>query len=197
MAEKETKFDETIATLIGRIESAIYLIAALFLIVMALASFFVVAGDLFQFTAGDAGIDVIYNALNDLLVVLIVVIANSVQNAMVGGDQSLAGGLISALTLLLTNRALTYLLDRFPAFRTELIGDPVVLVSDGCALERPMKQQCIECEELMAALREHGVADLEDVRLAVLEVDGEISVVPKQGGTVHRTRRRFRGLRSS
>jgi uncharacterized membrane protein (DUF373 family) len=73
MADKGTDYDQTIAAVIGRIESAIYLIAALFLIVMAIASFFIVAGDLFQFTAGGEGIDIIYNALNDLLVVLIVV----------------------------------------------------------------------------------------------------------------------------
>jgi uncharacterized membrane protein (DUF373 family) len=73
MAEKDSRYSETIATIIGRIESAIYLIAALFLIIMAIASFFVVAGDLFQFTTGGEGIDIIYLALNDLLVVLIVV----------------------------------------------------------------------------------------------------------------------------
>jgi uncharacterized membrane protein YcaP (DUF421 family) len=129
--------------------------------------------------------------------VLIVVIANAVQNALVGGDNSLVGGLISAFTLLLTNRVLTFFLDTFPAFRKGLIGEPVVLVMDGRERERLMRREGIDREELMAALREHGVADLEDVKLAVLEVDGEISVVPKQGTTVHRMRRRFRGLRSS
>jgi uncharacterized membrane protein (DUF373 family) len=73
MTEKDSKYDETIATIIGRIESAIYLIAALFLIIMAIAAFIVVADDLFQFMASGERIDVIYNALNDLLVVLIVV----------------------------------------------------------------------------------------------------------------------------
>ena len=73
MTDKDARYNETIATIIGRIESAIYLIAALFLIVMAIAAFLVVAGDLFQFTAGGGQIDIIYNSLNDLLVVLIIV----------------------------------------------------------------------------------------------------------------------------
>jgi uncharacterized membrane protein (DUF373 family) len=73
MTQKAAKYDETIVTIIGRIESAIYLIAALFLIIMAIAAFVVVADDLFHFMSGGEKIDVIYNALNDLLVVLIVV----------------------------------------------------------------------------------------------------------------------------
>jgi Phosphate-starvation-inducible E. len=73
MTDKGTGYDETIAAVIGRAEEAIYLVTALFLIIMAIASFFVVAGDLFQFTGGDEGMGVIYAALNDLLVVLIVV----------------------------------------------------------------------------------------------------------------------------
>jgi uncharacterized membrane protein YcaP (DUF421 family) len=128
--------------------------------------------------------------------VLVVVLANAVQNALVGGDNSLAGGLVSAMTLLAMNRGLSLLLDRFPSLRFRTIGEPVVLVSDGSARWQQMRREGIDRTELMAALREHGVASLDEVRLAVLEVDGEISVVPREGGTVHRTRRRFRGLRS-
>ena len=73
MTDRDPGYNETIAMIIGRIESAIYLIAALFLIIMAIAAFVVVAGDLFQFTASGEKIDIIYSALNDLLVVLIVV----------------------------------------------------------------------------------------------------------------------------
>ena len=61
-----------------------------------------------------------------------------------------------------------------------------------------MRGAGVDREELLAALREHGVARVEDVHLAVLEVDGEISVIPKGGGGapgVHPLRRRFRGLR--
>lgn len=73
MAGRGLDYDQTIATVIGRIESAIYLVAALFLIVMAIAAFFVVGGDLFRFVAGGDRVDIIYRALNDLLIVLIIV----------------------------------------------------------------------------------------------------------------------------
>jgi uncharacterized membrane protein YcaP (DUF421 family) len=127
--------------------------------------------------------------------VLVVVIANAVQNALVGGDNSLVGGLVSALTLLLMNRGVSQLIARFPSLERRVVGEPVVLIADGKTRRESMHRQGIERDELMAALREHGVATLDDVRLAVLEVDGSISVVPKEG-TVHRTRRRFRGLRA-
>ena len=73
MVEGPDDYSKTLTGLISRVESAIYLIAALFLIIMAIAAFFVVAGDLFQMVSGNRGIDAIYAALNDLLVVLIVV----------------------------------------------------------------------------------------------------------------------------
>ncbi len=124
--------------------------------------------------------------------VLVVVVANAVQNALVGGDTTLVGGLVSAATLLAVNRLLTWLLDRFPSLEKEIVGEPVVLVTDGEARPDAMKREGVTRDELMAALREHGVAELGDVRLAVLEVDGTVSVVPNEA-RVHRTRRRFRG----
>lgn len=124
--------------------------------------------------------------------VLIVVLANSVQNALVGGDNTLAGGLASAITLLLLNVAVTRLLDRFPGLEKKLVGEPIVLVTEGRTHADAMHREGVTRDELMAALREHGVAGLDDVRLAVLEVDGTISIVPKNA-QVHRTRRRFRG----
>src|SRR5581483_36992 len=57
--------------------------------------------------------------------VLIVVIANAVQNALVGGDDTLVGGLVSALTLLIANRLLTEAVDRFPALQRHVVGEPV------------------------------------------------------------------------
>lgn len=128
--------------------------------------------------------------------VLIVVIANAVQNALVGGDSTLVGGLISALTLLIVNRITTWLLDRFPSLAHQLIGEPVVLISDGQPRWERMRKEGVTREELMAGVREHGVASLDDIRLAVLEVDGSISVVPRDA-RVHRTRHQVRGLKKT
>jgi uncharacterized membrane protein YcaP (DUF421 family) len=134
--------------------------------------------------------------LNAYDFVLIVVIANAVQNALVGGDNTLVGGLVSALTLLLMNLLFTALLDRYPWLEKRVIGEPAVLVSDGHPRSDCMRREGVTRDELMAALREHGVTDLRDVRLAVLEIDGEISVVPREA-TVLRSRRRFRRVKTS
>jgi len=126
--------------------------------------------------------------------VLVVVLANSVQNAMVGDDTTLAGGLVAALTLLVLNRLLTFLLTRFPSLEHHLVGDPVLLVNNGHLLVDQLRREGVTREQVMAALREHGIDDLKDARMCVLEVDGTISVVP-QNATVHRTRHHIRGLR--
>lgn len=126
--------------------------------------------------------------------VLIVVLANSVQNAMVGDDTTLGGGLVAAVTLLALNRLFTLALIRFPSLEQRVVGEPLLIVADGRALPDRLKQEGVSREQLMAALREHGMERVEDARMCVLEVDGTISVVPKDA-TVHRTRHHFRALR--
>lgn len=126
--------------------------------------------------------------------VLIVVLANSVQNAMVGPDTTLVGGLVASLTLLSMNRLFTFLLVRYPGLEQRMVGEPILIVRDGQILWNQMRKAGLTRELLMAAMREHGVGRLEDVTMAVLEVDGTISVVPREA-TVHRTRHHFRALR--
>jgi len=126
--------------------------------------------------------------------VLIIVLANSVQNAMVGNDVTLDGGLVSATTLLILNRVLTYTLARSRGWERFMVGQPVLILSDGKLLEQPMKREGLTREEVLAALREHGLDKLEQARLCILEVDGTISVVPWESG-VFRTRKHYRALR--
>lgn len=126
--------------------------------------------------------------------ILIVVIANAVQNAMVGQDTTLVGGLVAGLTLLLLNRAFTWLILRRPAVRHWLIGEPVLIIRDGHLLQGPLQREGITRDEVLAAMREHGVDQLASVQMAVLEEDGTISIVPKESA-VRRTRRRLRGIR--
>ena len=131
--------------------------------------------------------------VHDLLLVL--VIANAVQNALVGGDDTLVGGLVSAATLLVVNRAITEAVERFPWLDRRMSGEPVILVSEALPRWKVMQREGVTRDELFAALRQHGIGELDGVRLAVLEVDGTISVVPKEA-TVHRVRHRVRGLRT-
>jgi uncharacterized membrane protein YcaP (DUF421 family) len=128
--------------------------------------------------------------------VLIVVISNSVQNAMVGSDTSLVGGLVSAFILLVLNRLLTWLMVKNPHLAALIEGDPVLIVRDGQLLEQPMRQSGVTRDNVLAAMREHGIDNLDDVQMAVLEPDGIISIVPSQS-KVHHSQRHFRGLRVS
>jgi uncharacterized membrane protein YcaP (DUF421 family) len=126
----------------------------------------------------------------DLVVVL--VIANAVQNAMVGFDTSLTSGLVAAFTLLAVNWAVARLGLRWARFGRGLLGTPTVLISHGEFVLPNLRREGIHPDEVLMALRGHGVAKPDDVDLAVLEVDGTISVVPMNDGA-QRTKRRIRG----
>jgi uncharacterized membrane protein YcaP (DUF421 family) len=123
--------------------------------------------------------------------VALLVISNAVQNAMVGGDVSLNGGLVAAATLLALNWGLDRLALRFSWLHRRLTGDPVLLVHDGALIEDHLRREGLTPDEVLQALREHGVDDLRAVKSAVLEVDGTISVVPSDAPS-SRTRRRIR-----
>jgi uncharacterized membrane protein YcaP (DUF421 family) len=126
----------------------------------------------------------------DLVVLLI--IANAVQNAMVGPDTSLNGGLFAALTLVVVNRLVDRVGLRSAWLQHQLVGEPTLLVHDGALLEDHLRREGLSQDEVLQALREHGIDDLATVKLAVLEADGTISVVPTNAPS-SRTRRRVRG----
>jgi len=113
---------------------------------------------------------------------LILLIANAVQNAMVGPDSSLVGGLAAASVLLVLNFALGHLAANNRQVEKLLRGQARVLVSKGLVYPDHLKAEGLSHEELMQALRENGCATVEDCRLAVLEVDGTISVIERKRG---------------
>ena len=109
--------------------------------------------------------------------VLLLLIANAVQNAMTGPDTSLTGGLVAAATLLAVNAAVSRLTWRYRKIRRWVEGTPTLLVHSGKILDSNLAKEELSRESLQQALREHGVATVEEVQLAVLEVDGSISVL--------------------
>src|SRR5947209_4710838 len=120
--------------------------------------------------------------------VLILLVANAVQPAMTGPDTSLAGGLVIIATLLAVNYMWNVIWLklglRSPQVNALLRGHPTVLVQDGQWLDRALEHEGVDREEVAMAFREHGVEDVKDVKLAVLELDGSISVVPQDSPTV-------------
>lgn len=126
--------------------------------------------------------------------VLLLLLSNAVQNAMVGPDNSLAGGLAAAAVLIVLNVGVDRLASKSAAVRGLVKGHARLLVHRGIVVERNLVAEGITREDLMQALREHGVATVKDVHLAVLEVDGTISVLRNDDvtGDTHRPHRRFR-----
>lgn len=110
-------------------------------------------------------------------VVLLLLISNAVQNAMVGPDTSLLGGLVAALVLFIANFILKRLMFSNRSFETLLEDDPVILVRDGVANQQALNKVKITKDELEEAIREHGIDGIKNVKLSVLEVDGNISVI--------------------
>ena len=127
----------------------------------------------------------------DLVVLLL--IANAVQNAMVGPDTSLVGGVLAAVALLAVNAFVARMRLRSPRLRHFVEGTPTLLVLRGEVIPGHMRREGIDEESLLTALREHGVAGISEVEMAVLEIDGSISVVPI-GGTATRTKKPLKFL---
>ena len=109
--------------------------------------------------------------------VFILLISNAVQNAMVLGDNTFLGGIVAAGTLFVVNYLLKYFQYRFPQFSKALQGDAIMLVYQGKIIQSHMRLAQITPAELMEAIREHGVSEVAEVDLAILEVDGNISVL--------------------
>ena len=111
--------------------------------------------------------------------VLLLVLSNAVQNAMNGGDNSVIGGIVSAVTLVAANWLVGLLTYRHKRMEALVEGRPDVLVHNGKLFEEALQHAKITRHELMNALREEGCSTIDDVHAALLENDGTISVIPK------------------
>jgi len=96
---------------------------------------------------------------------------------MVGTDSSLSGGLFAAFALFATNFLFKKLETLFPSISKAVEGEPIVLVYEGKIISEGLRKSTLTQEQLYAAIREHGIMELEEVDLAVFEVDGNISVM--------------------
>jgi uncharacterized membrane protein YcaP (DUF421 family) len=126
---------------------------------------------------------------------LLLLLSNSVQNAMTGPDTSLMGGAIAAATLLIMNYFAAEFSGANRRFRRLIQGQPTLLIHDGKAIESHMAKEHVSIDELQRALREHGISCIDQTALAVLEVDGSISCLKydelKPDANTHLARRRF------
>jgi uncharacterized membrane protein YcaP (DUF421 family) len=126
--------------------------------------------------------------LYDLVFILLV--ANALQPAITGPDTSVVGGIVLIVALVGTNY-LVGKLDNMPRFHRLFTPAPAVIVKDGKYLADVMKREGVDQEEVEMSMREHGIQDMKEVQLAVLEPDGTISIVPATVA-VTRTKHRIR-----
>lgn len=115
--------------------------------------------------------------LSVLDLVFILLISNAVQNAMVGPDTSLLGGLCAAGTLFIVNFVFKYILYRYPKLSGLMQGNAIMLIYNGDIIKENLLKAKITVSEIEEAAREHGVKSIDEVDLAVLEVDGNISIL--------------------
>ena len=109
--------------------------------------------------------------------VFVMLISNAVQNAMVGSDSSLLGGLVAAITLFSLNYLFKFFRFRSNKFAKLIEGEPVILVLHGKVKDAHLRRVEITIDELLEAIHEHGVSNIKEVNLAILEVDGNISIL--------------------
>jgi uncharacterized membrane protein YcaP (DUF421 family) len=126
---------------------------------------------------------------------LLLLLSNSVQNAMTGPDTSLGGGAVAAVTLLVLNYLVAELAGTNRRFRQLIQGQPSLLVHDGEIITAHMAREHVTMEALECAVREHGIMSYKEVALAILEVDGSISVLKygdiQPSAENHLARRRY------
>ena len=114
--------------------------------------------------------------------VLLLVLSNAVQNSMNGGDNSLVGGMVSAATLVALNFVLGFVTLRSKKLEALIEGRPQVLIHNGQLFEDVLASAQLTHHELQAALRQAGCSSVNEVRTAVLENNGAISVVKRDPG---------------
>jgi len=125
--------------------------------------------------------------LNPFDLVVLLSLSNTVQNAIIGDDNSVSGGIIGAFALLAINWLLMRLLYRAPKITTTLQGSATTLIKDGVVLEKELAKETLTHEELISVLNKNGFNDPADVAECVLEPNGTFFVKGKTptAETVH------------
>ncbi|MDX6647548.1 MAG: hypothetical protein QOK40_3275 [Miltoncostaeaceae bacterium] len=111
--------------------------------------------------------------------ILLVVLGDLVQQGVTQSDYSVTGAILAICTIAVLTVAVSYLGFRFRRLRPLLEGEPIILLADGQPIERNMRRERITLEDVAAEARLQNLASLDEVRLAVLEASGEISIIPR------------------
>jgi uncharacterized membrane protein YcaP (DUF421 family) len=118
--------------------------------------------------------------MNAFDLVVLLTLSNTVQNAIIGSDNSVTGGLIGATVLVLANVCVVRFLYGHEQLDRRIEGEPVWLVRDGHILEENLRRELITFDELLSAVHRQGVASIEECESVILETGGTITVLPKR-----------------
>lgn len=118
--------------------------------------------------------------MNAFDLVVLLMLSNTVQNAIIGNDTSLVGGLIGGTTLVFLNLAVVHFLFHHQKFDAKLEGEPITVVRDGKLLEENCHRALLTPEEVLAAVHHQGVSSIDEVEQAILETSGTITVTPRR-----------------
>lgn len=113
-------------------------------------------------------------------VLLIVLLGNAVQNALLGTDTSLAGGLLLAATLILLNYGVGWLTARSRRMERLIEGEPVVIARNGKLFDSVLRRELVSRADFEVAMRQQSCIGVEEVELALLETNGHITIIPKR-----------------
>jgi uncharacterized membrane protein YcaP (DUF421 family) len=114
--------------------------------------------------------------------VLLLIVAETTQQALLGDDFSITNAVVLIITLFAFDIGLSYVKGRMPSAERWIDGSPTVLLAEGRLDERAMRRARVKAEDILAAAREQqGLERLDQIKFAVLENGGGISILPKQG----------------
>jgi uncharacterized membrane protein YcaP (DUF421 family) len=120
------------------------------------------------------------SSLEPFDLILLVVLGDSVQQAVTQDDYSVTGAVIVVATIALLQVSVSYLNFKVPRLRPILDGEPIVVVQDGKVIEQNARRERLTLDDIAEAARMQSIASLEDVQWAVLETSGELSFIEKQ-----------------
>ena len=119
------------------------------------------------------------SSLQPFDLILLIILGDAVQQGLTQDDYSLTGALLAVGTIALCQVLVSFLSYKFPRTRKVIEGTPIIVIQDGEAIERNLKRERLDIDDVAEEARQQGIAHLTDVKWAVLETTGKISFIQK------------------
>lgn len=112
--------------------------------------------------------------------ILLLIISEATQQALLGEDFSVTGAMLTIITLVVVDILFGYLKKKIPGAENLIDGAPVILVAHGAANQTKLQKVSVSCDDIMLAARQnHGILEMKEIKYAILERNGQISIIPE------------------